>query len=51
MNKKLKSSTDNQWISTPEDVLKNKNSKHNNKKTETNNQWTCTAKNTLHDKE
>ncbi len=49
MEKKLKSSTNNQWTSLPEDPLKKENSCNKKNKTATDNQWTTTAKNNLQD--
>ncbi|OPJ57235.1 hypothetical protein [Alkalithermobacter paradoxus] len=50
MNKKLKSSTDNQWISVSQESSKCKNLSNKKEKTATDNQWTSTAKNTFEDK-
>lgn len=50
MSKQEKTSTDNQWTSTPEHAFKNNNSKGKPKKTATDNQWTSTLKNNIDEK-
>ncbi|MFU0824016.1 hypothetical protein [Clostridium sp.] len=47
MSKKLKSITNNEWTSLPQNGLKNSSAEKKKKKTATNNQWTTTAKNNL----
>lgn len=49
MEKKLKSSTNNQWISLPEDPFKEQDTSNKKDKTATDNQWTSTAKNNTTD--
>lgn len=50
MDKKLKTSTDNQWTSLPENSLEESNSTNKKDKTANDNQWTSTAKNTIDEK-
>jgi hypothetical protein len=50
MGKKLKSDTDNQWTSLPEEPNMESSSSNKKDKTATDNQWTTTAKNNLSDK-
>lgn len=47
MNKKLKTSTDNQWTSLSEKSLEESNSADKKEKTATDNQWISTAKNNI----
>lgn len=50
MEKKLKSSTDNQWESVPEELSTESSSGGKKPKTATDNQWTTTAKNNVSQK-
>ncbi|GIM30483.1 hypothetical protein CPJCM30710_31490 [Clostridium polyendosporum] len=50
MEKKLKSSTDNQWASVPEELSTESGSANKKPKTATDNQWTTTAKNNISEK-
>ncbi|WML33946.1 hypothetical protein [Clostridium sp. OS1-26] len=50
MDKKSKTSTDNQWTSLPEKSLEESNSTNKKDKTANDNQWTSTAKNIVDEK-
>lgn len=50
MDKKKKSSTDNQWASLPEESFNSSNTSGKKEKTATDNQWTSTIKNSNYNK-
>ncbi|MDP4144712.1 MAG: hypothetical protein Q8936_09590 [Bacillota bacterium] len=50
MKKELKSETNNQWASIPEDPYTKDKTKTKKEKTATDNQWTTTAKNDITEK-